>query len=257
MDSFSPAAGAETTSGQSDAQQSTESNVEQVAFRITYGKKTADLKRPADSTVAELKAEVEKLFGVPPELQKLMLKGMIKTDDTLQRVGIKNGSKMLLIGSSREEQQAAAQAPPAAAAAAAWDATPEVEVPLSKQTQHAKVLAKGPPDDAVPGIKGRQVPLPEAQQAIPGLLNGQGNKVRLTFKPELEQVWIGSATHTQKIAYNMVHRIDSYAIEGQEEYSMLSVQLDKAGSSKYWLYFVPSQHVAGIKMRILGIRALI
>lgn len=59
---------------------------EMVEFKIQYGKQSADLKRAADSTVGELKAEVEKTLGIKPEMQKLMFKGLLKKDaDTLQQ----------------------------------------------------------------------------------------------------------------------------------------------------------------------------
>ena len=43
----------------------------------------------------------------------------------------------------------------------------------------SQVLAKGVPEDALPGIAGRQVPLADEVTMIPGLLNSQGTKVRL------------------------------------------------------------------------------
>eukprot|EP00878_Enallax_costatus_P020509 GHUV01021685.1.p1 GENE.GHUV01021685.1~~GHUV01021685.1.p1 ORF type:complete len:136 (+),score=58.03 GHUV01021685.1:194-601(+) len=72
----------------------------QIQFKIQYGKNSADLKRPASSTIAELKAEIEKTLSIPPSMQKLMYKGLLKNDtDTLEKVGIKNGAKVMLIGS--------------------------------------------------------------------------------------------------------------------------------------------------------------
>lgn len=53
--------------------------------------------------------------------------------------------------------------------------------------QHSKVLEKGKPDDAMPGVKGSKSPLPPAP--LSGMLNKHGGKVRLTFKMELDQLW--------------------------------------------------------------------
>lgn len=92
-----------------------------------------------------------------------------------------------------------------------------------------QVLDKGPPDDAWPGIEGRQVPLRDDQNYIPGLLNSQGVKVRFTFKDEQQQVWIGAATHTQKVPYSSITKIEAQGIEGNEKYSILRVQLGAAG----------------------------
>ena len=58
-----------------------------------------------------------------------------------------------------------------------------------KQKQHKKVLDKGKPDDVMPGILGIKEPLPT--QPLSGMLNKHGGKVRLTFKLENDQVWIG------------------------------------------------------------------
>ena len=45
-------------------------------------------------------------------------------------------------------------------------------------TPTPKVLDKGKPEDALPGIKGRQVPLPDDLTMLPGMLNSQGTKAR-------------------------------------------------------------------------------
>jgi len=56
---------------------------------------------------------------------------------------------------------------------------------------HKTVLDKyGKPDDVFPGLLGRREQLPP--QPLSGMYNKSGNKVRLTFKMELNQVWIGT-----------------------------------------------------------------
>lgn len=50
--------------------------------------------------------------------------------------------------------------------------------PCSPQTQHKKVLDKGRPDDSMAGIPDRAMDLPGDTNAIPGLLNNVGAKVR-------------------------------------------------------------------------------
>ena len=51
------------------------------------------------------------------------------------------------------------------------------------------MLDRGKPDDVMPGILGTKESLP--QQPLSGMLNKHGGKVRLTFKLENDQVWIG------------------------------------------------------------------
>ena len=56
---------------------------------------------------------------------------------------------------------------------------------------HKTVLEKlGKPDDITPGIKGKKEPLPHAP--LSGMYNKSGGKVRLTFKMEADQLWIGT-----------------------------------------------------------------
>lgn len=62
------------------------------------------------------------------------------------QAGIKNGAKVMLIGST-SEAIAAAATPKEAAAPAVWDAPAQTE-PLHKQTQHAKVWHPGWPNAA-------------------------------------------------------------------------------------------------------------
>jgi hypothetical protein len=56
---------------------------------------------------------------------------------------------------------------------------------------HKTVLDKyGKPEDVMPGIRAVREPLP--RQPVSGMYNKSGGKVRLTFKLEANQVWIGT-----------------------------------------------------------------
>lgn len=58
---------------------------------------------------------------------------------------------------------------------------------------------------------------------------GPPAQVRLTFKSELGQVWVGSAASTQKVPYGSIHKIQAQPIKGQEEYSIVRLQLGASG----------------------------
>ena len=160
-------------------------------------------------------------------------------------------------------------------------------------TPQLQILDKGIPEGSMSGIAGRQIQLKDDENMIPGLLNSQGNKVnhavhqrisravisvlqclcrtnahtalfvlkvRLTFKPTEQQVWIGSAASTQKgvdicslmfnrqrffmvylgkrcngvcvvyaVYYSQIKKIESHVIEGHEEYSILAFHLNAEG----------------------------
>lgn len=59
------------------------------------------------------------------------------------------------------------------------------------------------------------------------------------------------------MALSSITKIESFPIEGQEEYSILALHLGSGTSSRYLLYFFPSQYVAGLKIRILGVESLL
>ena len=56
---------------------------------------------------------------------------------------------------------------------------------------------------------------------------------------------------------NTISKIEAFPIEGREEYSIVALHLGSGASSKYWMYFFPSQYVAGLKIRILGVESLL
>lgn len=53
------------------------------------------------------------------------------------------------------------------------------------------------------------------------MLNKSGGKVRLTFKLELDQLWIGSKERTEKIPMSTIKSIISEPIDGHEEYHIM------------------------------------
>jgi Ubiquitin family len=235
-------------------------NLETIEIKVQFGKQMKVVERSLDTTVADLKAEIEEHTSIPATHQKLLFKGQLKDASTLRETGLKNGSKLMVIGTKPEDTKIAnntsTSTKTGAGAVGDWDAIPK-STPWSKEARHEKILSKGVPEDAWPGLEGRQVSLRDDQTYIPGLYNSQGVKVRFTFKQELEQVWIGSPSHTQKVPYSSISKIEAQVIEGQEKYSILRVILGASTSNSYWLYFVPSQYVAAIKMRILGVASLL
>jgi hypothetical protein len=229
---------------------------EKIQIKVQCGKQMKVVDRLLDSTIAELKAEIAKETEIPVANQKLIFKTQLKDESTLRETGLKNGSKLMVIGTKPEDTKIANTTTSTATKAADWDAIPKTE-PWSKQAKHEAILSKGVPEDAWPGIEGRQISLRDDQTYIPGLFNSRAVKVRFTFKDELEQVWIGSPSHTQKVPYSTVSKIEAQSIEGNGKYSILRIQLGASASNSYWLYFVPSQYVAAIKMRILGVASLL
>jgi len=222
---------------------------EKVSFVVMFGKAKYNVDESLSETVADLKEKIAKLSGVPPSMQKLTYKGMLKDGQTLREAKITDGCKIMLIGST-PTQVAAANTAPKPEELSKEEAQASAKEPLCKQKQHAKVLEKGIPDDAMPGIKNARDGLPVAP--ISGMINSRGHKVRLTFKLELDQVWLGTKERTEKIMMSQIKDVVSEPIHGHEEYHIMGLQLGPTEASRYWLYWVPAQYVAAIKEAIIG-----
>jgi hypothetical protein len=224
---------------------------ETVELKIIYNKQKYDVTFALDDTVDALKQYIEKLTDVPVAMQKIMFKGRMNDDATLRDSKVTNGAKIMVIGSTVNDvlaiNEPSSKSPKQAEV---FDTTPSKE-PLCKQKAHKTVLDKyGKPDDIMPGIRAQREPLPP--HPISGMYNKMGGKVRLTFKLEAGQVWIGTKERTEKLSLGSVKSVISEPIEGHDEYHLMALQLGPTEASRYWVYWVPAQYVDAIKDAILG-----
>ncbi|XP_067671189.1 cyclin-dependent kinase-like 2 isoform X2 [Haliotis asinina] len=231
--------------------QETDKSVENsVEFKVIFNKQKYDVNFPLESTVSQLKAHVQSLTGVPAAMQKLMYKGLIKDDMTLKDLKISKGAKVMVVGSTLNDVLSVS-APSKKEIQEEAAASTESKQPLCQQKLHKKVLEKhGKPDDVMPGIKNVREPLPSFP--LSGMYNKAGGKVRLTFKLEQDQLWIGTKDRTDKIPMNSIKTIVCEPLDGHEEYHMMGIQLGPTEASRYWVYWVPAQFVEAIKDAVLG-----
>ena len=182
-------------------------------------------------------------------MQKIMIKGLAKDEMTLRKVGVVKGSKVMVVGSTLNDVLEVAKKPTAQQLKAAEVEEASKEA-LSEQKVHKKVLDRGKPEDVMPGLKGTKESLPSVP--LSGMLNKSGGKVRLTFKLEMDQLWLGTKERTEKLPISQIKAVISEAIKGQEEYHIMALQLGPTEASRYFIYWVPAQYVDGIKEAILG-----
>lgn len=236
----------EKEEGEEAAQQLPESAVPLV---VMYNKRRYDVQVALSSKMSSLKEELQRLTGVPSAMQKLIYKGAPKSDDdkSLRDLNLSANMKLMLVGSTLDDVLNLEVPTPEQLKEDTPQATKE---PICKQKLHQKVVEKGVPEDAIPGIRNVKDSLPAAP--LSGMLNKSGGKVRLTFKLELDQVWIGTKERTEKINMSSVKQVISEAIEGHEEYHIMALQLGTTEASRYWIYWVPAQYVDAIKDTILG-----
>ncbi|XP_011499000.1 PREDICTED: ubiquitin domain-containing protein UBFD1-like [Ceratosolen solmsi marchali] len=224
-----------------------EDSREKIDFKVIYNKKKIDVTFALDGTVAELKAYLQNIISVPQAMQKIMIKGLAKDDQTLRVLGVTKGAKIMIVGSKLDDVLAVSIPTKQELVDEASSSNKE---PLSQQKIHRKVLDKGVPEDVMPGILESQEPLPDYPLA--GMLNKSGGKVRLTFKLEQDQLWIGTKERTDKIPMNSIKDVHSEPIHDHPEYHIMGIQLGTTEASRYWIYWVPSQYISAIKDAVLG-----
>ncbi|XP_056144269.1 ubiquitin domain-containing protein UBFD1 isoform X2 [Lampris incognitus] len=250
-----------------------EDKQEMVDLKIIWNKIKYDLKIPVDSTGARLKERIHSLTGLPPAMQKVMYKGLLPEDKTLREIKITNGAKIMVVGSTINDVLAVNT--PKEVIQQEVKAEENKKEPLCRQKQHRKVLDKGKPDDIMSAVKGAKVRdelvyhnrsqkqhrsivtntvISERLPTVPlsGMYNKSGGKVRLTFKLEQDQLWIGTKERTEKVPMGSIKNVVTEPIEGYEDYHMMAFQLGPTEASQYWVYWVPAQFVDAIKDTVLG-----
>ncbi|XP_066531893.1 ubiquitin domain-containing protein UBFD1 isoform X2 [Hoplias malabaricus] len=190
---------------------------EMVEVKIIWNKNKYDLKIPLDGTGAKLKEKIHTLTGLPPAMQKVMYKGLLPEDKTLREIKVTNGAKIMVVGSTINDVLAVNT--PKEVIQQEVKAEENKKEPLCRQKQHRKVLDKGKPEDIMPSIKGTKERLPTVP--LSGMYNKSGGKVRLTFKLEQDQLWIGTKERTEKIPMGSIKNVVTEPIEGHEDYHMM------------------------------------
>ncbi|KAF7663494.1 hypothetical protein LDENG_00208280 [Lucifuga dentata] len=221
---------------------------EMVDLKIIWNKIKYDMKIPVSSTGAKLKERIHSLTGLPPAMQKVMYKGLLPEDKTLRDIKITNGAKIMVVGSTINDVLAVNT--PKEVVQQEVKAEENKKEPLCRQKQHRKVLDKGKPEDIMTAVKGVKERLPTVP--LSGMFNKSGGKVRLTFKLEQDQLWIGTKERTEKVPMGSIKNVVSEPIEGHEDYHMMAFQLGPTEASQYWVYWVPAQFVDAIKDTVLG-----
>lgn len=224
-------------------------DMEMVEFKIVFNKKKYDITFGLDDTVGALKVHLQDIISVPSTMQKIMFKGLAKDEMSLRKLGVVKGSKVMAIGSTLNDVLEVAKKPTPQQIKEAEKEEKKTES-WSQMKIHKKVLERGKPEDALVGIKNTREGLP--QHPISGMLNKSGGKVRLTFKMEVDQVWLGTKERTEKLPLNSIKAVASEAIEGHEQYHILALQLGPTEASRYFIYWVPAQYVESIKEAVLG-----
>jgi len=219
---------------------------ERIKIILNFKKQNNELEIGADNTLGEARLYIANLTGVAAGLQKLMYKGLLKDDaKTLSELALKDGTKIMLIGSTINEVMSASAAPTPTSIQESKSEEATSTESLSEQLPHKKIIDKGIPEGAEPGKKGRNDNLPSTP--LHSIYNNTGQKVRLTFKMWSQELWIQSASSTQKLPFASIRQVSNEAIKGHEDYHIVTLHLGSGDKQKYFLYWVPAQYTRAIK----------
>jgi hypothetical protein len=84
------------------------------------------------------------------------------------------------------------------------------------------------------------------------MINKSGQKVRLTFKLETDELWLSTKERTDKVPMTSIKSILSEGIVGHEDFHLMGIQMGPTEASRYWVYWVPAQYVDAIKRTLFG-----
>ena len=244
-------AGATAAAAAKESPVAAEDTVEKVEFKVIFNKKKHDISFALDENIGALKAHLQPIIDIPPAMMKVMIKGLAKDEMTLRKLGVSKGSKVMVVGSSLNDVLSVSKAPTEKQLRETEKAEVSAQKDEAKNKMHKKILDKGKPDDAMVGFVSKY-PEPLPPTPLSGMVNKHGGKVRLTFKLDQDQVWIGTKERTEKISLGSIKNVVSEPIEGHPEYHILALQLGPTEASRYWIYWVPAQYIDGIKESILG-----
>lgn len=74
-----------------------------VEFTIIHNKDKYMVSMPLSSTIAQLKNKLVDMIGVPSKMQKIMIKGLAKDDQTLESLNVNSSSKIMVVGAKLQD----------------------------------------------------------------------------------------------------------------------------------------------------------
>ena len=125
---------------------------ESIDFKVVFNKKKYDITFGSEETIGALKSHLQDIIGVPSTMQKIMIKGLAKDEMSLKKLGVVKGSKVMVVGSTLNDVLEVAKKPSVQQLKEEEKKEAQKES-WSQQKIHKKILEKGVPDDAMPGIK--------------------------------------------------------------------------------------------------------
>lgn len=82
---------------------SVEADLPSVEFAIIHNKDKYTVSMSHSSTIGQLKDKLVDIIGVPSKMQKIMIKGLAKDDQTLESLNVSSSSKIMVVGAKLQD----------------------------------------------------------------------------------------------------------------------------------------------------------
>jgi len=86
-----------------DAVDVVEADLPSVEFAIIHNKDKYTVSMSHSSTIGQLKDKLVDMIGVPSVMQKIMIKGLAKNDQTLASLNVSSSSKIMVVGAKLQD----------------------------------------------------------------------------------------------------------------------------------------------------------
>jgi hypothetical protein len=215
-------------------------------LRVQHGRSSHSIE---SESIDDMKQQLEALTQVPVQAQKLLYKGKLLTE--LMSMQEEN-PKIVLMGSTLSQIMQVTSPPVQSSVSSSDNFTIESNSAWSREVEHEKVL-KQRPEQLELAEKGMNSPLPNLQSvSFQGMINKLGQRVRFTFRRDLDQVWLVTNESTQQLMKGMIRDVLSQPIHTDPDYHILALKLGPTEKSNYYIYWVPCQYVRSLKSQLLS-----
>jgi len=193
-------------------------------------------------TIGSLKLRLEELWNIPVANQKLMSPALKGPDDKLlSSCKLKNGSKIILVGSTKEEVEKIQQT------VSAKELFQE-DLPESKwetEEKHKRIIKSGIPPGAETPLE-NDTPFP-SNSTITHLRNSFGQPLRMTFK--FDHIAFHTNGGTTHLPFTELQDIQFQELSDHPGYFIVLFRtVGESVSKNCFVYFVPKQYTKAISV---------
>lgn len=209
----------------------------EIELQVKFQSNVHKINISSEATITDLSQIIKELTNILPENQKLILKGskLANPSQKLSEAGLKNGTKLLLVGSTPPPPQKGLRSTPHGV----QDLSNNPPRPIAEKyltvPPHSDIIAKGPPPGCAPGNSFQIEKMPLEPFIV---RDKNGDVAKMSFGSD--ELIITSEKNTERIFYS---EVIAFGIQSLPHYEnqYLAVGVHIRGN-EIWSYFIPKQY---------------